>query len=124
MKNPPNTRELKGRGIMFWPDDLPRFEAKVEKREGCWIWKAARCRIGYGQFSQNGVNIRAHVFSYLYHVGDVPEGMNVLHKCDNPQCSNPDHLFLGSHSENMRDKWNKGRDNSVRNKLGQFVSNS
>lgn len=84
------------------------FMANVEKTDSCWIWKGHKDRKGYGKTKLSGKRFGAHRLSYLYHVCD-PLDMHVLHKCDNPICVNPDHLFLGTHSDNMRDMSSKGR---------------
>lgn len=88
--------------IRFWP--------KVEKTNGCWHWIGAKNKDGYGQFYvsqqyQEG----AHRFMYEKSFGSIPKGMCVLHRCDNPACVNPDHLFLGTHRDNTQDMINKGR---------------
>lgn len=76
---------------------------------GCWEYSAAVTHNGYGRIKHNGKTIRAHRASWLVHFGPIPDGLNVLHKCDNPPCINPDHLFLGTTQENMDDKVAKGR---------------
>lgn len=88
-----------------------RFWAKVVKTEGCWKWTAKRDRNGYGRFSPNGQYSQtvAHRFSWELHNGPIPEGMLVCHHCDNPECTNPSHLFLGTPQDNMDDKVRKGR---------------
>ena len=89
--------------------ELDRFEAKVHKSGDCHEWTASFGNSGYGQFYFNCQKFSAHRKAYeLYH-GAIPEGMFVLHKCDNKKCVNPDHLFLGTHKENMQDKTVKGR---------------
>lgn len=65
--------------------------------------------MGYGRLSVNGVQQYAHRASYELHRGKIPRGMNALHKCDIPTCINPDHLFLGTHGDNVADKVAKGR---------------
>jgi len=81
----------------------------------CWIWKGANSgRQGYGHMRVDGMDKKAHRISWELHNGDIPKGDGyhgtcVLHHCDNPACVNPKHLFLGSHTENIRDMDNKGR---------------
>jgi hypothetical protein len=76
---------------------------------GCWIWTATCDRCGYGAFSHNGVAAKAHRVSWRIHNGDIPSGMCVLHTCDVRNCVNPDHLFLGTQTDNMHDMANKNR---------------
>jgi len=93
---------------------LLRFWQKVEKNPSkCWIWKGATLnKSKYGQFKINNKNQLSHRVSWIIHYGEIPIGKDVLHKCDNPQCVNPSHLFIGSHKENMMDKTKKGRAHS------------
>jgi hypothetical protein len=87
-----------------------RFDAKVNRTETCWLWTAQRVgTMGYGRIWLNGRGVAAHRYSYERFVGPIPAGMQVLHKCDNPVCVRPDHLFLGTQLENMQDKIRKGR---------------
>ena len=82
---------------------------------GCWPWTGARTRGGYGQVWQAGgrkTGIRwvyAHRIAYELATGPIPAGRNVLHRCDNPPCCRPDHLFVGTHADNMADMSSKGR---------------
>jgi len=84
-----------------------RFEEKVERIPvaGCWIWTGALNNKGYGNFCGG----YAHRWSYQRFVGEIPDGLNVLHRCDTPSCVNPAHLRLGSQLDNMRDAKSKGR---------------
>lgn len=81
---------------------------------GCWIWRGAKKPTGYGFLGvtkENGrkSTVGAHVVSYQHHIGPVPDGMFVLHRCDNPPCVNPRHLWIGTQRDNMRDMVQKGR---------------
>ena len=83
----------------------------LNETNGCWEWKKSTFKGGYGAITINGKQFSAHRASYECFVGEIPEGLHVLHKCDNPRCINPDHLWVGTHKENMLDKMAKGRDN-------------
>lgn len=86
--------------------DLERFWSKVDKSGECWEWTSQRNN-GYGLFSFKGKPIYAHRFSFFLSNGEYTGW--VLHKCDNPPCVNPSHLFEGSHQDNMDDMYSKGR---------------
>ena len=95
--------------FMLTQKDIERFERYVDKRDGCWGWNGSTGRSGYGKFHVNGMRIGAHRAAYIAFVGEIPEGGNVLHRCDNPICVNPEHLFIGTHGQNMSDMKAKGR---------------
>lgn len=90
---------------------MDRFWSKVDRRgpDDCWLWLGGRTSKGYGGFSQSGKDTAAHRTAWERQNGPIPEGMDVLHKCDNPPCCNPRHLFLGTNSANMADRNAKGR---------------
>ncbi len=87
-----------------------RFWPKVRRTGTCWHWTASTCN-GYGQLSSRRGRspFKAHRVSWEIHYGAIPEGQDVLHRCDNPPCVNPAHLFLGDAGTNGRDMASKGR---------------
>ena len=87
-----------------------RFYAKVRKTKTCWIWKAWKNYYGYGQIKINGKATGAHRVSYVIHNNKkIPEGKLICHTCDNRQCVNPKHLYVGTKYTNAQDCVNKGR---------------
>lgn len=83
------------------PED--RFWSFVIKSDGCWRWSGAKTRNGYGDLTVGGRMVKAHRFSYELHFGKIPSGMEVRHMCHNPECTNPEHLSVGTHADNMND---------------------
>lgn len=86
-----------------------RFEAKIIKTDSCWEWTAYKDKHGYGKLKVAGRMELAHRVAYQLYIGEIPEKLCCLHKCDNPACCRPDHLFLGTIAENNQDCINKGR---------------
>ena len=106
-------------------DDRPSLEDRraardavaYEKRlvrggpDECWGWLGGKSKFGYGQIRIWGKNLVAHRVSWIIHNGPIPDGVCVLHQCDNPPCTNPRHLFLGTKVDNNSDRDAKGRTN-------------
>lgn len=94
------------------------YEEKVIKKEGCWDWDGYFDKNGYAQINgHNGkrfVPVKAHRISYEIHKGKIENKMLVLHRCDNPRCTNPEHLWLGTHKDNTQDMLNKNRQKGFR----------
>ena len=92
-----------------------RFMSKVKVSDtGCWEWQAAKFTNGYGAFHVRPKQWRAHRWSYQHHHGEIPEGLCVLHSCDNPVCVNPEHLSAGTLKDNTEDMFKKGRANKAK----------
>jgi len=106
----PKPRSLEDR---FWP--------KVDKTDACWVWTANTNGVGYGLVFDGKTKKLAHRVSWELRHGPILKGQHVLHRCDNPGCVNPEHLFLGTAKDNMRDMRNKGRN---RNRKASGVLNS
>lgn len=86
----------------------------IIKEDGCHDWPGAVHKTGYGATYSRGKPIRAHRLSWEIHKGPIPDGLCVLHKCDNRRCINPEHLFLGTYQDNVNDMFAKGRDNKAK----------
>lgn len=88
--------------------DKSRFCKKVDRSGECHEWNGSKTNGGHGRFKSSD-HFLAHRAAWELANGPIPDGMQVLHKCDNPGCCNPDHLFTGTQADNMRDKVEKGR---------------
>ncbi len=98
---------------------MPRMKKAITKenfterirmdKNGCWIWIKGKNKRGYGHVQLNGKMMRAHQASYRLFKGEIKKGLCVCHSCDVKLCCNPDHLWLGTHLENMQDRNRKGR---------------
>lgn len=96
----------------FSLSDVDRFNSKIIKaKSGCWDFLSGIDRCGYRRFSKSNIrSMPAHRASFAIHYGLIPDNVLVCHKCDNPSCVNPEHLFLGTDKDNNQDKINKGRE--------------
>jgi hypothetical protein len=106
----------------YTPQEIERFWSKVDRSAGpdaCWLWTGTRIPQGYGTLSLRRSPVYAHRFAFIITNGWPAEKMCVCHACDNPSCCNPAHLWLGTHTDNMRDMLKKGRRTEAR---GENVS--
>lgn len=89
---------------------IETLKARTVPNGDCWHWtRVCAGEMGYGMIRHLGKNMRANRVMYSLAKGPIPEGLFVLHKCDNPKCINPDHLWLGTHQDNMDDMMRKDR---------------
>lgn len=91
---------------------LERIEIDINS---CWNYKGCKILTGYGHMHFRGIDFYVHRAMYILTYGEIPKGMQVLHRCDNPSCCNPEHLFLGTVADNMHDRDSKGRNRFSKN---------
>jgi hypothetical protein len=107
---PDYDRPIVGKGGAKKISALDRFEKFVDRTPTCWGWNGFVDSLGRGHLYIHEMGkIRAHRASYLLHIGEIPSHLVVCHTCDNPNCVNPDHLWLGTRKDNTQDMMNKGR---------------
>ena len=101
---------------------MPELADKVKAEGDCLVWTGSRNYKGYGRKNMgNKKNYRTHRLNWAYaNDQEIPEGMFILHTCDNPPCLLPAHLWLGTHEDNMRDKAEKGRQSHTGRKKQEF----
>ena len=94
--------------------DILRFWSYVEKTDDCWLWTGYKTNNGYGRFWFSGKPTLVHRFSYELHYGEIPADKVICHSCDVRNCIRPEHLFCGTHQDNVNDRDKKGRQKSIR----------
>lgn len=110
--HPATMKQKRNKKGQFSPFDLRiEFFNRIKKtlNDGCWIWTGSVCSTGYGRINSGGKQVLAHRLSFKIHKGKIPKGKLICHKCDNPICVNPKHLFAGTQKDNIVDCVKKKR---------------
>jgi hypothetical protein len=94
---------------MDFNKDVVRFHSHINKLGDCWLWTKAKDKDGYGFFKVNRKMIKAHRYMWQLLHGPITSDVLVCHTCDNPTCVKPEHLFIGTHQDNVNDQKSKGR---------------
>ncbi len=97
------------------------FSMSENAMNGCIVFTGLKSNRGYGKIKFKGKDYRAHRLSYIIKNGEIPSSIFVCHKCDNPPCINPDHLFLGTAKDNALDRKNKGRGKNQYTKITTII---
>lgn len=117
-KSESKNRSIPHRSLVLSQKYIDSFWDKVEVtgEESCWKWKGYKNRQGYGRMGIAASQcVNAHRVSWVIHNGSIPDGLFVCHKCDNPECTNPMHLFLGTRQDNINDMMIKKRSRHFKN---------
>lgn len=96
----------------FWRQVNKHGPKMPHMRSNCWLWKGQLDTNKYGRFVINGKRVKANRAAYQITRGSIPDGLCALHRCDNPPCVRPSHLWAGTQAENMRDMIKKGRNSN------------
>jgi len=106
------------------PGFIQRFWSHVTKSDDCWLWKTGCTPAGYGETFHGGTVLYTHRVSWELAYGPIPDGLSVCHHCDVRHCVRPDHLFVGTQLDNIRDMWAKGRHDPLPIYHGEQNANS
>ena len=102
--------------------DFMRFITKVKIGDGCWEWTAYRNELNRGIFVYKSKNKKAHRISYRIFVGEILDGLEICHRCNNPACVRPSHLYAGTHKENMKDEIGRKKASGENNGHSRFAN--